>query len=85
MKHSKKKTSLLTGLILIITGAGGIGYIPGKPMVLTVVCAMVMIAGILMAASFSGRHKNSRSPLNDRSRRMTAAPARRKNYSQYAA
>lgn len=85
MKHLKKKTTLLIGLILIITGAGGIGYIPGKPMMLTIVSAMVMITGILLAASFSGRHKNSRSPLNDRSRRMTAAPARRKNYSQYAA
>lgn len=85
MKHSKKKTSLLTGLILIITGAGGIGYIPGKPMVLTVVCAMVMIAGILIAASCAGRHKSSRNPLSDRNRRIPDAPGRRKNYSQYAA
>lgn len=85
MKHLKKKTSLLIGLILIITGAGGIGYIPGKPMLLTGVCAMIMIAGILIAVSCTGRNKSGRSPLSVRSRRIPAAPARRRNYSQYAA
>ena len=85
MKHSKKKTSLLIGLILIITGAGGIGYIPGKPMLITIVSAMVLVTGSLIALSCPGRNKSGRSPLSVRSRRMPAAPVRRRNYSQYAA
>ena len=59
MKHSKKKPSLLTGLTMIIFGIGGIGYIPGKTMLLTVVFILVLAGGILITASYIRKNKSS--------------------------
>ena len=85
MKYSKRKTSLLTGLAMIITGTGGIGYIPGKSMLLTVVFMLVLAAGVLITVSCARRRKSSHGTLQDRNTRMSGASGRRKNYSQYTA
>ena len=82
MKRSKKKPSLLTGLVMIIMGAGGIGYIPGKPVAVTIVFLLVLASGILIAASYAKRPKSGQ---QGRNKRIPDVSGRRKRYSQYAA
>ena len=39
---------LIAGIIMLICGFSGIGYIPGKPQMVTIICVVLMLTGITM-------------------------------------
>ena len=88
MKRTKKKLSdtyLLGGLVMMIIGASGIGYIPGKTAVLTIMFTLVLMAGILITAAYAVSRKHRTGRISARPRKLTDVPERKKSYSQFAA
>ena len=83
MKHARKTLSdnyLLSGLVMMIIGAGGIGYIPGKTAVLTIMFAVVLVAGIVTTAAYSRSRKNRNRTgrTNRRPKSISEVPRREK-------
>lgn len=68
--RSKKRVStgaLMIGIALVIVGFGTIGYIPGKPMIISLIGIIAVVIGIIFTAVYVIRRR----------------PAERRSYRRY--
>ena len=88
MRHNIRRPSyrlLSAGIVLVIAGSGGIGYIPGKPFVISLISIVVLVSGVTLTAVYVKLRRNYLRVRSRQRRNIVSIGKTRQDCSQFAA